>query len=101
VKTVYALVWKMSVSQEEFGRRVPEIMTWLRGLRSQGRLVACGGAGAAGWDGGVTVIHAASPAEAIAEAERSPQASMGTTEVVEWEVYFADLSVPRDMPPPA
>src|SRR5688572_19657456 len=93
MKTVYALIWKMTVPNEEFQRRIPEIMAWLRELRGNRRLVACGGAGAATWDGGLTLIEATSAEEAIAEASRSPQASMGTTEVLEWQVYFADLSV--------
>ena len=97
MKTVYALVWRRSVPAAEFERRIPEIMAWLRDLRRRGRLRGCGGAGGAEWNGGVTLIEAASADEAIAEAAASPQASMGATEVVQWEVYFADLVVEKDM----
>jgi uncharacterized protein YciI len=96
VKTIYALLWKMNVPQTQFEAHIPAIMDWLRELKRRGKLLGCGGAGGASWDGGLTLIEAADAKEAIAEASRSPQAAIGTTEVVEWEVYFANLVVPKD-----
>lgn len=96
MKIVYALILRRTATDEEFGARIPAIMDWLRDLRRRGKLLGCGGGGAETWNGGLTLIEAATPEEAIEEARRSPQASLGTTEVFEWEVYFADLAVPRD-----
>jgi uncharacterized protein YciI len=93
---VYALIWKYTEPPARFEEILPRIMDWLRDLRRRGALVACGGGGFADADGGLTLIRADGPEAAIAEAARSPQAAFGTTEVFEWGVYFADLSVPKE-----
>ena len=93
--TVYAIVWRFTEPSERFQALVPRIMEWLKDLRRRGILVACGGGGFAEADGGLTLIRAASAEEASAEMAKSPQAAFGTQELFQWDVYFADLSVPK------
>lgn len=92
---VYAILWRYTEPGERFQALVPQIMAWLRDLKQRGVLVACGGGGFADADGGLTLIRAAGPEEAAAEMAKSPQAAFGTMELFEWQVYFADLSVPK------
>lgn len=44
---IYACIWKANESdgtfkQEEFESRIPRLMEWLKGLKSKGKLIACG-----------------------------------------------------------
>jgi uncharacterized protein YciI len=97
MKAVYALLWRSTSSQAAFDAAVPSLLAWLRGLKRAGVLRGCGGF--ANIEGGLTLIDAASFAEALAIAEGSPQASLGDTEVLEWEVYDAELKVEGAFPP--
>lgn len=92
---VYAIVWKYTEPAARFQALVPSILAWVRDLRARGVLVACGGGGFADADGGLTLIRADGPEAAQAEMARSPQTAFGTMELFEWDVYFADLTVPR------
>jgi uncharacterized protein YciI len=89
MKTVYAILWTMTATQEAFDAAVPRLMEWLQTLKSSGQLKACGGF--ANVDGGLTMIEAQDLAEATRIAERSPQAALGTSRVFEWEVFDAEL----------
>jgi hypothetical protein len=99
---VYALIWRATEPDETYDRsafesRVPRLMTWLRGLREAGKLVACGGGGFVDRAGGLTLVRAAGPEEAVALGAGSPMNEIGSTEVLVWDVYFGDLSVPREI----
>jgi uncharacterized protein YciI len=95
--TVYAIVWRFTEPAARFEALIPQIMEWIKDLRRRGILVACGGGGFAEADGGLTLLRAASAAEAAAEMAKSPQTAFGTQELFQWDVYFADLSVPKAM----
>jgi uncharacterized protein YciI len=94
---IYALIWKASEPdptwrQEEFDRRIPRLMDWLRSLHAQGKLAGCGGGGFADRAGGLTLIRAASPEEAEALAAGQPMNEIGQTEIFLWDVFYADLA---------
>ena len=91
MKTLFALLWSSTTSQDKFDAAVPKLMTWLQELKTSNRLRACGGF--ANEDGGLTIIEVASLSEAKLIAIASPQAALGTTRIIEWEVYDADLRV--------
>jgi|GEM_PF-914011 len=96
LQEVYALIWRSretddNFDQEEFNRRIPRLMEWLRGLYAQGHLVACGGGGFEHHSGGLTLIRASGPEHAMELAAGSPMNEIGSTELLVWDVYFADL----------
>ena len=98
---IFALIWRAHEPDEtfdssEFERRVPRVMQWLAELRRTGRLVACGGGGFAAHAGGLTLVRARDSEEALSIASDQPLNEIGTTEVFAWDVYWADLDVPRD-----
>lgn len=100
---VYALVWRSHEPDDTFDpasfeSRIPRLMAWLGGLRARGLLVACGGGGFAQHAGGLTLVRATSLEEAQRLATESPMNEIGSTELLVWDVYFADLSVPRAWP---
>jgi uncharacterized protein YciI len=93
---VYALIWRSSepdetYNQEEFNSRVPRLMTWLRDLHAQGKLVACGGGGFENHSGGLTLIRASSVEEAQVLADGTPMNEIGTTDILVWDVFYANL----------
>lgn len=97
---VYALIWRAHATDDafdarEFQARIPRLMAWLRSLHERGALVACGGGGLEDRSGGLTLVRAASPEEALDLARGNPMNEIGTTELLVWDVYFADLAVPR------
>jgi hypothetical protein len=99
----YALVWRAALPDSEFDpasftSRIPRLMTWLRDLHARGKLVACGGGGFETHAGGLTVIRADSVEEAVEIAAGSPMNEIGKTDLLVWDVYFADLQVPREFP---
>ena len=99
--TVYALIWRSHAADDafdpaEFEARIPALMDWLGSLQSDGRLVACGGGGFESHSGGLTLIRAADPEDALAVAAGHPLNEIGTTELLVWDVYFGALDVPRD-----
>ena len=96
MKTVYAIIWRSTAPPEEFDKVLPDLMRWLRDLRERGVLRGCGGGAFGDADGGITLIECASFDEALAIAQASPQAQIGTSEVFEWQVYYADLKVAKD-----
>lgn len=93
---VYAFIWRSAASQREFDQRVPALMEWLTQLYRQGRLRGCGG-----WaddQGGLTLVEAGSREEAEKIWKSCPLDEIGTTEIFEWDIFFAALSTP--VPPP-
>lgn len=93
---VYALIWKSTepdgvFDQAEFTSRIPRLMEWLRELYAKGHLVACGGGGFENHSGGLTLVRASGPEEAIELGAGSPMNEIGTTELLVWDVYYADL----------
>jgi uncharacterized protein YciI len=97
---IWALIWRSHETddlfdQSTFDERVPRLMAWLRELRASGHLVACGGGGFANHAGGLTLVRAADPEEAARLAAGSPMNEIGTTETFIWDVFFAELDVPR------
>jgi hypothetical protein len=100
LREIYALIWRSTepegtFRQEEFESRIPRLMMWLRELRDGGHLVGCGGGAFEHHAGGLTLVTASSPEEAVQLAAGSPMNEIGTTEIMVWDVFFADLSVPR------
>ncbi|MGE3800432.1 MAG: hypothetical protein AB7H80_05385 [Candidatus Kapaibacterium sp.] len=98
---IYALIWRSTATddefdQSEFDARIPRLMQWLGGLRQEGKLVGCGGGGFENHSGGLTLIRAANAEEAMAIGAENPMNEIGETELLVWDVYFADLSVPRE-----
>ncbi|MHC5011011.1 MAG: YciI family protein [Planctomycetota bacterium] len=99
--THYALIWRSEKTDDqfdaaEFEARIPRLMQWLGGLHASGHLVACGGGGFENHSGGLTIVRAASVDEALELAQASPMNEIGSTELLVWDTYFADLSVPRE-----
>jgi hypothetical protein len=95
---IYALIWRSNTNDEEFDQdafneRIPALFTWLKNLKSQSKLLACGGGGFELSSGGLTIIYAASPQEATVIASESPLSDMGTTEIMFWGVFHADLQM--------
>ncbi len=94
MKEIWALIYRTTAPQPEFEARIPRLMEWLRDLHAEGRLKGCGGGG---WKddsgGGLTLIEVSSEAEIEAIAARNPMNEIGTTEIMIWDVFFADLSV--------
>ena len=88
--------WKAALDDDafdnaEFESRMPRLMDWLSELSAKGHLVGCGGGGFANHAGGLTLIRAAAPEEAIEISNGTPLNEIGTTEVLFWDVFFADL----------
>jgi len=99
---LYACVWRASepdatFDATAFDSRIPRLMTWLRDLRARGKLAACGGGGFETHSGGLTILRADSVEEALELAAGNPMNEIGRTDVLVWDVYFADVSVPRAM----
>ena len=99
---IYALIWRADLDDEEFDpaefeARIPQLMDWLADLSEKGHLVACGGGGFENQAGGLTLIRASSPEEALDLSDGSPMNEIGTTEVMFWDVYYADLQEFRNV----
>lgn len=75
----------------EFESRIPRLMIWLKELHSKGKLAACGGGGFEDRAGGLTLINAADIEEATGLAKGSPMNEIGTTEIMVWDLFYADL----------
>lgn len=93
----YALIWKAHETDEKFDQhafneRMPALFDWLKQLKRESKLLACGGGGFEFHPGGLTIILAESPEEAQLYANQSPLSDLGTTEIFFWGLYFADLS---------
>ena len=102
VNDVYALIWKAhddddDFDPKEFEKRIPRMMDWLADLSAKGHLVACGGGGFENHSGGLTLIHASSPEEALELSNGTPMNEIGTTEIFFWDVYYADLQEFRNV----
>ncbi len=103
---VHALIWRSHATDDDFDpeafdARVPALMEWLRALHADGRLVACGGGGFEQHSGGLTLVRADSPEEALAIAAEHPMNDIGSTELLVWDVYYGALDVPRAFDAPA
>ena len=95
---IYALIWRSNTNDEEFDQeafnaRMPALFTWLQNLKSQSTLLACGGGGFEQSPGGLTIIYAESPEEAMTIARQSPLSDMGKTEIMFWGVFHADMQI--------
>lgn len=93
---VYALIWRSHATDDafdhaEFESRIPRLMIWLRDLHAKGHLVGCGGGGFENHSGGLTLIRAGSPEEAMELGAGSPMNEIGHTELLVWDVFYADL----------
>ena len=66
-------------------------MEWLKELYSKGKLVGCGGGGFESHAAGLTLINADSIDEARELSKGSPMNEIGTTEIMIWDVFYADL----------
>jgi hypothetical protein len=96
-KEMYALIWKANESdetfkQEEFESRKPRLMVWLKNLYSKGHLAGCGGGGFDTHSGGLTLITASGIDEAIELSKGSPMNEIGKTEIMIWDVFYANLN---------
>ncbi|MCX6118848.1 MAG: YciI family protein [Proteobacteria bacterium] len=101
----FACLWKANESgeraNEQFQERIPRLMQWLKKLRSNGNLVACGG-GAFGpgsesdTGGGLTIIKAHSYKEALELSNGTPMNEIGTTTVLLWDIFYGSLSENSD-----
>lgn len=94
--TIYALIWRAHESdatfqQSEFDARLPRLMEWLRGLYATGHLLACGGGGFEHHSGGFTLISAETVEQALELSAGSPMNEIGTTELLVWDLYHANL----------
>ncbi|MBS1538297.1 MAG: hypothetical protein JST20_11180 [Bacteroidetes bacterium] len=98
MKEVYACIWRATepdetFNPEEFQSRIPRLMEWLRTLKAGGHLLGCGGGGFATHPAGLTLISAESVEEAQELSAGTPMNEIGTTEIMLWDVFYADLSV--------
>jgi uncharacterized protein YciI len=98
MQTLYALIWRASEDdstfrQNEFQERIPRLMEWLGNLKESGHLIACGGGGFENHSGGLTIIRADSPEHALELSAGSPMNEIGTTELLVWDVFYAELAV--------
>lgn len=94
MEVLYALIWRTpdaNFKQEEFDKRIPNLMNWLRLLKSENKLIACGGGGFETESAGLTIIRADDIQDAIRLAEQNPMNDIGRTEVMVWDNYFADF----------
>src|SRR4051812_23820535 len=92
MKEIYACVFHLTGSDEEFQSRIPRLMVWLRELYAGGHLVGCGGGGWSNDTGaGLTLITASSPEEAERLASGSPMNEIGHTEMMVWDCFYANL----------
>lgn len=102
MQTLYALIWRANeddstFQQSEFEQRIPRLMEWLKALQLSGKLVACGGGGFEQHSGGLTIIRAESPEEAIELGAGSPMNEIGNTELLVWDVFYGELSITENM----
>lgn len=96
LRAVYALIWRANerdetFKHEEFENRIPRLMLWLKELYSKGKLLGCGGGGFETHSGGITLINAESVEEAMELSNGSPMNEIGKTEIMIWDVYYANL----------
>lgn len=95
-KVVYALIWKAHepdeiFNPEEFDKRIPRLMEWLKEIYKKGKLVACGGGGFENHTGGLTLITADNIEEALEISKGSPMNEIGDTELMVWDVFYGNL----------
>jgi len=93
---IYALLWRSHASDDDFDQqafndRMPALFDWLKQLKSQSKLLACGGGGFEFSPGGLTIIYAQSTEEAQSIATASPLSDIGNTEIFFWGVFHADM----------
>jgi uncharacterized protein YciI len=95
---IYALVWKAHEigpqTMQAFEERIPRLMSWLKTLKKDGNLVACGGGAfesSEGYSGGLTLVRATSFEHARTLSNGTPMNEIGKTEVMIWDVFHADL----------
>ena len=93
---LYALIWRANDPDDtfdsaEFEQRIPRLMEWLRDLYAKGHLVGCGGGGFENHSGGLTLIRASGIDEAMQLSAGSPMNEIGTTDILVWDLFFANL----------
>ena len=101
---IWACVWRSSIHEDvddhsEFQARLPRLTEWLRKLHAGGHLVACGGGAWEHHAGGLTLLRAESYEQAKELSDGTPMNEIGTTEILVWDVFYADLNVPREFAP--
>lgn len=94
----YAFIWKSNnkgpQAMKEFEDRIPRLMVWLKQLRHDGFLVACGGGAfesSDGFSGGLTLVKANSYEHAKQLSAGTPMNEIGETEVMIWDIFTANL----------
>jgi hypothetical protein len=104
---VYALVWKAHQSNPQsmaaFEERIPRLMTWLKTLKKNGQLVACGGGSFDSSEGtmsGLTLVRATSFTHAKELSDGTPMNEIGKTEIMIWDIFHVDLQVNVDWQKP-
>jgi len=93
---LYAFIWRANEPDETFDTqlfddRLPRLLDWLRELKAKNVLVACGGGGFETHMGGLTIIRASSATQAEALVAGDPMLEIGTHDVFEWHVEYAEL----------
>lgn len=93
---MYALIWRATkpdaeFDQAEFEARIPRLMVWLREMHAGGWLVACGGGGFEHCAGGLTIVRARDVYHATDLADGSPMNEIGSTEILEWDVFYGKM----------
>ncbi|MEK7467071.1 MAG: YciI family protein [Planctomycetota bacterium] len=96
MRQVFACIWRAhepdaTFKQEEFEKRIPRLMSWLKDLKAKGKLVACGGGGFSTHAGGLTLLAAETPEEAKMLSDGTPMNEIGATEIFLWDCFYADL----------
>src|SRR5437764_8334789 len=93
MKEIYACLFHLTGTDEEFQSRIPRLMVWLRELYAGGHLIGCGGGGWSNDTGaGLTLITASSPEEAERLAAGQPMNEIGYTEIMLWDCFYGNLS---------
>ncbi|MDB5035939.1 MAG: hypothetical protein JWQ98_3180 [Chlorobi bacterium] len=97
LRAVYAFIWRATepdetFRQEEFESRIPRLMAWLKDLKSRGKLLGCGGGGFEHHAAGLTLVAAESEEEARELSAGSPMNEIGTTDIMIWDVFYANLA---------
>lgn len=72
-------------------------MEWLKQLQNDGHLVTCGSGALEHHAGDLALLEADSCEQAKEPSDGNPMDEIGASDLLIWDVYFADLSVPREM----
>lgn len=96
MKEVYACIWRATepdetFNPEEFQSRIPRLMEWLKKLKQVDTSLD-GGGGFSTHAAGLTFILAEISGRGTTSSG-TPMNEIGSTDVMLWDVFYADLSV--------